>query len=173
MWERKMRFQFYIEKLFAMEKFQEFIEENSDAYPCSGFFVIDSKSQEVKQHFDYFVPSINKMFSFQLDNNSLIPIENFNCVPEKIALNYDFDFKEIEGLILKKMNDEKINKSIEKILFSFQSKEGKGFLLGTVFISGMGLLKLLIDIEEMQIKEFEKKSFMDIFCVFKGKKNKE
>lgn len=170
-----MNIHFYIEKLLVSEEFEKFKKENADAHPCGGFFVRDFenlKNPENKSNIDYFVPSIKKMFSFQLDDGvKLIPIEIADGkIPEKIAFNYNFDFDDIEEIILREMEFKGIKNKIQKILLSLQSKESKDFLVGTAFISGMGLLKFLIDLSEMRIIEFEKKSFFDMMNVFKKEK---
>lgn len=168
-----MNFQFYLEKLLSSEVFEKFMKENPSAFLCSGFFAIDKKSNNNQQHFDYFNPELNKMFSFKFDNGKidLIPVENFedNFIPRKISDNYDFDFGEIGKMIEDRMNEEKIDKKIEKILLSLQNKGGRDFLIGTVFISGLGMIKVLIDLNEKKIVEFEKKSFFDILRVKKKK----
>jgi hypothetical protein len=169
-----MNFQFYIEKLFASEEFQKFKKENPDAVPCGGFFVIDRenlKKPDNKNHIDYFVPSTEKLFSFQLEQGvKKVPIEiKDKNIPEKIKSNYNFEFEDIENLILEKMKQEGVSEKIQKILLSLQSKDNNDFLVGTVFISKMGILKVIIDISDMKIIEFEKKSFMDMLGIFKKK----
>lgn len=166
-----MNFQFYLEKLFASEDFQKFKEENKDSYPCSCFFVIDKEKNDNKQHFDYFVPSTKKMFSFKIESRcERVPVEQINeKSPEKISNNYDFDFKNIEKSILDKMEKENIKSGIQKILLSLQNSEGKECLLGTVFISALGMIKIKINLEDMNIEEFEKKSFIDMFKIHKKK----
>jgi len=39
-----MNFQFYLEKLKHSEEYKEFLKENPEAYPCSGFFTIDKEA---------------------------------------------------------------------------------------------------------------------------------
>ena len=171
-----MNLKFYLEKLNSSEAYKKFKEENPDAFFCSAFFVIDKtnlKSLDDRQHFDCYVPSKKKMFSFQLENGiNLIPIE---MIDEKklseISLNYDFDFGEMEKLIVEKMEQEKVKNKIQKIFFSLQNLEGKDFLIGTIFISTLGLLKVNIDIVEKKITEFVKKSFFDMIKVTKKDKN--
>lgn len=167
-----MNFQFYLEKLFGSEEFGEFNKQNPDAFPCGCFFGRDFenlKNPDNKNAIDYFVPSIKKIFSFKLDNEvKMVPVELIGeQAPEKISLNYNFDFDEVEELILKKMEEEKLIEKVQKILLSMQNQKGKDFLVGTAFLSKMGLLKLIIDVAEMKILEFEKKSFFDIINVFK------
>ncbi len=45
--------------------------------------------------------------------------------------------------------------------------DGKNFLIGTIFISGMGILKITIDLDEMKITNFERKSFMDMMKIIR------
>ena len=166
-----MNFQFYSEKLNSSDNFKIFMKENPDAFLCSGFFVIDRQGTDNKQHFDFFVPKNKKIYSFQLENNmQLIPIENKNdIIPEKISMNCKFDFDEIENLISQEKEKHNIKNKIQKILLSLQKVNGKDFLIGTAFISSLGLIKINIDLSENKITDFEKKSFFDIMNVFKKK----
>jgi hypothetical protein len=164
-----MNFQFYLEKLFASDSFNKFIKENEDAFPCSGFFILDKEGHDNKQHFDYFVPSTGKIFSFALEDGCVIVPMDIpdKSVPEEIAMNYAFDFNDVEKIISNEMTIKQIKSKIQKILLSLQAKDGKDFLVGTVFLSMFGLLKVNIDISEMKITDFEKKSFMDMLRVTK------
>ena len=181
-----MNFQFYLEKLYSSEDFQKFIEENKDAYLCSCFFVIDNEKGDNKQHFDYFLPTDKKMFSFKIESDcEKVPVEYFGTqgctpkniqedistegIPAKISDNYDFSFAEIEKLVLEKMEEEGVKSKIQNILLSLQNVDGKDVLLGTVFISALGMIKVRIDLEDMSISEFEKKSFLDMFKIVKRK----
>lgn len=170
-----MNFQFYLEKLFDSEHFQKFIEENKDAIPVSGFFVIDKEGKDNQQHFDYYTPSTNKLFSFQLEKGcELVPmemIEEFKA--DKLSMNYNFDFDDIEKLIQKEMATRGVTNKIQKLLFSLQHKDSKDYLIGTIFISGFGIIKVNIDISKMEVILFEKKSFFDMLKITKTKKVEE
>ncbi|HLC86809.1 MAG TPA: hypothetical protein VJH65_00835 [Candidatus Nanoarchaeia archaeon] len=158
-----MNFQFYLEKLTTSEQFKKFKKENPDAYLCSCFFAVDLEGKDNKQHFDYFIPHLNKAFSFKLEDDfAKVEIENFNSKANKLSNRLNFDFNEIEELIVKRIDQEKIKNKIQKILFSLQNIEGKHFLIGTIFLSGLAMVKIQIALEEKKIKEFEKKSFFDI-----------
>jgi hypothetical protein len=160
----------------AGEEFVNFMRENSDAIPCSAFFVVDRENSKVsqdKQHFDYFIPSENKMYSFSIENGvKKMPVEMFGeAEPKKIALNYELDFNDVEKIIEERMVEEKIGGKITKLLYSMQHLEGKDYLVGTVFLSMLGMLKVHYDIVDKKIVLFEKKSFMDMIKVSgKGKK---
>ena len=92
-----MNFQFYVEKLNSFDEYKKFINENKKAFPCSCFFIVDFQGEDNKQHFDYFVPEDKKFFSFQLENSKLVPVEaSSDKIPEKISLDLEFDFKEVE-----------------------------------------------------------------------------
>ena len=164
-----MNFQFYLEKLSNSDIFKKFKKENKGAYLCSGFFSIDIQGKDNQQHLDFYSSSKNKMVSFQLEKSlEPVPLENYDKrVPEKLKDNLDFDFDEIEKMILNKMKEENVNKQIQKLLFSLQNMKGKNFLIGTIFISGMGLLKVTILLDENKIVDFEKKSIFDMFKIIK------
>ncbi|NCN86252.1 hypothetical protein GW932_00295 [archaeon] len=167
-----MKFQFYYEKLVASDEFQNFKRENPGAYPCSGFFVLDKEKDGKENHinFDYYLPQYKKMFSFKVTGGPVekIQIENVDPrVPEKLGMNYTFDLYEIEKKINAKMAEEKIKGNMQKILFSLQKLDGVDYLVITVFLSNMGLLKVHYDITEDKIVHFEKKSFLDMFKILK------
>ena len=161
-----MNLQFYIEKLQHSDIFKNFKEENPDAYLCGGFFVVDKTEGNNKQHFDYFVN--RKIFSFQVEEGKMVPVDVFDDkVFEKISEDIDLDFKEIERIILDKMEEENIKNKVQKILLSLQCKDGKCFILGTVFVSMLGLIKVRVDLDEKKIVSFEKKSFFDMMKIIR------
>jgi len=164
-----MNFQFYLEKLFDSLDFKKFNKENPKAYLCGGFFSIDKESNDNQIHLDFFDSDTGKWFSFHLDNEvSLVPIEVKEIkIPEKIPDNLEFDFNWVENIILGEMGVNKINNKLQKILLSLQRLDGKDYLLGTVFVSGMGMLRVKIDLDEKRVIDFEKKSFFDLMSVLK------
>lgn len=166
-----MKFQFYYEKLINSKEFEDFMRENPKAYPCSGFFVLD-KEKDGKQNqinFDYYLPQYKKMYSFKVTG----PVEKKQIenpdprIPEKLGMNYTFDLQEIETKINARMDSENISGKIQKILFSLQNLEKIDYLVITVFLSNMGLLKIHYNIPEDKIVHFEKKSFLDMFKILK------
>ncbi len=177
-----MNFQFYMEKLNSSEEFRKFKKENPSVYLCSGFFSIDKidKGKDNQQHLDFFIPEVEKMFSFKINEDpvEMLPVDNLTSdgekfIPEKIKDNYDFDFNDIEKMIESKMFDEKINNKIQKLLFSIQGRDGRDFIIGTVFISGLGILKVVVDLDKKEIVNFEKKSFFDMMKIVRNNKDKK
>ena len=183
-----MNSQFLLEKLENSEEYKKFIGENKDAYLCSAFFIIDFETEhpENKYHFDYYLSSSKKTFSFELegakfqptlDNSSgltetegikLVELERFEeKILEKVSADKHFDFDEIYVKITKEMEDKKINNKIQKMIFSLQNFDKKDLLFGTILISGLGLIKMTFDISEDKITEFEKKSFFDMMKIVK------
>ena len=164
-----MNSQFLLEKLENSEEYKKFMKENEDAYFCSGFFDIDlaEKNSKNKYHFDFFVPSSKKTFSFEIENGiKLVPLErDYEIVLKKVSMKNHFDLDEVKNMILEEMEKKKINNKLQKMIFSLQNKEGKDFLIGTIFLSGLGLLKVDIDINSNQITEFEKKSLFDMMKI--------
>ena len=166
-----MNFQFYREKLEESKNFEEFKKKNPSSYFCSGFFVIDKEGKDNKIHFDYFLPKEKKIISFQLEKGiRQVPVEVFDKkIPEKIPLDQDFDFDDVEELIIKEMENQGIKSKLQKILLSLQEINTKISLVGTVFISMLGMLKIQINIENMKVIRFEKRSFLDMVNVLKRK----
>jgi hypothetical protein len=163
-----MNIQFYFEKLHDSEEFQEFREKNPESYLCSGFFVIDKEGNDNKSHLDYFSPKDNRIISFQLESMNKVSMENLgNTVPEEISSDIEFEFDEAENLIIQKMENENINSKVQKILFSLQKIGKDNFLVGTIFISMLGMVKVNINIKEMKITEFEKKSLLDFMKILR------
>jgi len=172
-----MNLQFYLEKLQSSEKFKKFAKENPDAYLCSGFFIIDKeniKNPDNKVHLDFYIPVSGKLFSFDVKEEvKLIPLEKPKNIPEKISLDCEFNFEDMEKMILDEISKKDIKTKIQKIIFSLQNLKGKDFLIGAIFISSLGLLKVDIDISGKKITKFEKKSLLDMFRVTNKKKDKK
>ena len=167
-----MNFQFYREKLEDSKNFEEFKKKNPDAYFCSGFFVIDKEGKDHKIHFDYFLPKKSKIISFQLEEGiQQVPVEVLDKkIPAEVSLELDFNFDDVEELVIKEMEKQGVKSKLQKILFSLQKINAKTFLIGTVFVSMLGLLKVKIDIKNMKITQFEKKSFLEMVTVLKKDK---
>lgn len=159
-----MNFHFYLEKLHSSDIFKKFMKENSKAYLCSGFFTLDKEGKDNQRHLDFYVPDMKKMFSFKLEEKiEKMPVEMINKkIPSEIKPNFDFDFEEIEKIILDEMKKQNIINKLQKIIFSLQKLDGKNALVCTVFISMLGLLKINIDLKEKTVILFEKKSFFDL-----------
>jgi len=166
-----MNSHFLLEKLENSEEFKKFKKENPKTYLCSGFFMIDleNKTPENKYHFDFFIPSSKKTFSFELEDAvKLVELERFDeKVLEEVSMKDNFDFDKIKEMILNEMAEKKINNKILKMIFSLQNSEGKDVLYGTILLSGLGLLKMTFDISEKKITELEKKSFFDMMKIVK------
>ena len=159
-----MNLQFYLEKLHSSDVFKKFMKENPEAHLCSGFFTMDKEGKDNKRHFDFYIPKTKKMFSFKLEDGvEMVPIDIvLEKIPEKLDIDFDFEFEEIEKMLDDEMKKQEIKSKIQKTILSLQDLKGKPFLIGTVFISMLGLLKVRIDLSDMKIVEFEKKSLFDM-----------
>jgi len=165
----KMNFQFFVEKLKNLKNFEKFTKEKKDAFLCGCFFVIDKEEGKDKQHFDFFIPSENKILSFPVENGSdetEIEVKG-DKVPTKISFEHDFDFRDIEEMIKNKMEGENIDKKIQKMLYSLQNLNGEDFLIGTIFISGLGMISVKISLKDKKIVDFNNKSFFDFMKIVK------
>ena len=166
-----MNLQSCFNQLHENKDFNEFMKENPSAYLCSGFFTIDKEATENQQHLDFFIPGNEKVFSFQMENNGKMkPLDKLDkIIPEKIFFDLDLDFDYIEEIIEDRMKKDGMKDKIKKLIFSLQKIGQKNMLMGTIFISGFGLLKANIDLENNEIIDFERKSFFDMIKVFKKK----
>jgi len=167
-----MNFQFYFEKLEHSEAYKDFMKKNKDAYFYSGFFSVDKQGKDNQVHLDFFIPSCEEVFSFKVDGQEVVlsPITIYDKkIPEKISSKIDINFDVFEKVILEEMEKRKIKNKVQKLLFGLQLKEKKTYLLTTIFLSGMGLIKLTIDIENKEISGFEKKSIFDMISILKKK----
>lgn len=164
-----MNFQFYVEKLKSLDKYKEFMKKNKEAYPCSGFFVFDKEKNDNQQHIDF--SDKGKIYSFKLESQELM--ENETEIKEKLSeidLDLDFDFNDVEKEIEEEMEHKGIKNKIQKFLYSLQRTDVGHFLIGTVFISNLGMLKVSYDLDKKELVSLEKKSFFDILKV-KSKKD--
>jgi hypothetical protein len=166
-----MDLKFYLEKLHSSKEFKEFIQNNKKAYLCSGFFLLDLEKDTNEIHFDYFVPKEDKIFSFKINSEiKKVPIENLNKkIPKELLLNCNLNFKEIVKILSKKIEIEKIKSKMQRILLSLQNDGKKNFLIGTIFISKLGIIKMGFDIYNKKLLYFEKKNFFDMFKILKKK----
>lgn len=162
-----MNLQFYIERLENSKEFKDFKKKNSKAYIYSAFFVRDKEGNNDDMHIDFC--SGEKIISFHIGKEiKMVPVDKKEeLFLEKIENNIDVDFDEIEKMINGKMFDDKITNKIQKILLSLQKVKGVNYLIGTIFISGLGLIKLKINLDKKEILEFEKKSLLDMMKIIK------
>jgi hypothetical protein len=164
-----MNFQFYREKLRNSETFKQFMKENPSAFLCSCFFSVDFVEKDNRVHFDYYIPSSKQMFSFQLEKNcekALIETRE-GFLPEKISQKVDFDLNEIEKVLMEKIKTENLKEDVQKLFLSLQRANGKDSLIGTIFISAMGMISFEMELPSKKIISFQKKSFMDFFKILK------
>lgn len=164
-----MNIQSCLDELKKSKDFLQFIKENPSAYLCSGFFVIDRQENDNRQHLDFFIPGKEKIFSFQIEEEGkMATLESLDKkIPEKIVVDFSLDFNDIQEKIMEKMKQQEIGNRVQKFIFSMQRIGGKNFLTGTIFLSMFGLLKVVVDLDESRITDFEKKSFFDMINVFK------
>ena len=93
-------------------------------------------------------------------------VDNLEFNP--VSLEHNFDFNDIKNIVSGEMKKRDIKNKVQKILLSLQHKKGKDYLIGTVFISNFGLLKININLLDMNVVHFEKKSFFDMLKITKG-----
>ncbi len=163
-----MNFQFLVEKLHDSDIFKKFKKEFPESYMCGGFFLIDRenlKNPENKTQLDYYVPSSKQIFSFKIDGNVEKTLQEIKDqrIPGQVSSEHGFDFEEIEDIIEKEMKSKDFNNIIKKFIFSFQSLKGNDYLIGTIFLNNLALLKVQINLNKMKLEELERKNVFDFF----------
>ncbi len=187
-----MNIQFFLEKLKGSDEFKKFKKEHSKGYLTSCFITIDVEGKEKgnQYHLDFFVPSESKgkdelgtWWSFKLESGveleemnktnatdvDIKDIPDFIKSPPKILAKSTIEFDEIQRLIQEEIDKRNITNKIHKILMVLQKEHGKAdakeLYVCTVFISGLGLLKVIIEDANDgggKIISFEKRSFFDM-----------
>ena len=162
-----MNFKFYTEKLKNSQEYKNFIKDNPKAYFSGGFLAIDIENNGIgdEQHLDYYDKGKKEYTSFCISKScqkSLVELKDKEKIPEEVNENVDFDIDKIKVMIQNEIAKQGMKNKIQKILLSLQAKNKKHYLIGTVFITKLGLIKLQISLEDMIINEFEKKSILDM-----------
>lgn len=145
-----MNFQFYLEKLNQSEEFKEFLDKFPKAHLTSAFFSIDKTGKEDhSQSIDYYVPQTKEFISFKLSNPiQKIPMQVLEGQTfTKISSNIDFELNEIENIIQEKIKENEIKNSVQKLMYSLQQKENKNYIIGTLFLSNLALVKFVLNLE--------------------------
>ena len=183
-----MNIQFFLEKLKGSEEFKNFKKENPKAYLTSCFITLDIEGKEKNNqyHLDFFVPAKNDKkeelgtwWSFKLEKGieleqlqkmdmTGVEIPDFIKNPSKITAKSTIEFDEIQRLVQEEMDKKDITNKIQKILMVLQKQSDSDSVekyVCTVFISGLGLLKVIIEDANDgggKVVFFEKKSFFDM-----------
>jgi isocitrate dehydrogenase kinase/phosphatase len=161
-----MNFQFYLEKLKESEEFKEFTKKFPKAYLTSAFFSIDKTGKEDNsESIDYYVPETKEFISFKLSNPiQKIPMQVLEGQEfSEVSQEVNFDLNEVETLVQEKMKEQEIKNSVQKLMYSLQQKENKNYIIGTLFLSNLALVKFVLNLETKTIEEFNKNSLMDLF----------
>lgn len=153
-----------LEKLESSQEFQKFKQEHEDAKLCAGFFVIDFENQQNQQQLDYCLTN-EDIFTFNLNNE--IILEKAKTFPgakklQPIEREIKTDLEQVESLINQRLQQEKINKKIQKIIAILQLHENKLIWNITCMLEGMEIIMIHIGSQSGEFLKFEKKSLFDI-----------
>jgi len=162
-----MNFSQTLEKIESSDAFKNFKEKHPDAKLCAGFFVLDYQQQANQQQLDYILKN-NKIFTFIINKeNKEITIKEAETIEghrEKlpaIKKETKIDLNDVEQIVKEKMQEEKINNKIDKIIAVLQKHENKMIWNLNCMLEGMGILQVHIDCSDGRVLKFEKKSLFD------------
>lgn len=157
-----------LEKIEQSQSFKNFKKQHKDAELCAGFFVIDYASGADQQQLDYCLKN-GKIFTFILNQEVQVKeAETLNKeAEEKQKLerlninNIKIDLDDIERILKEKLNTEKIDKRINKIIAILHKHEGREIWNLNCMLEGMEILQVHINCENGNVMKFERKSMFD------------
>lgn len=153
----------YVEKLHTSPEFNAFQKEHPDSYLVAGFFVLDYEGNKHVHQLDYYVPKEKKVAAFTLDKGiqlqllSLMKAE----VPEQLEHRTHIDLFALKGILEEEMKNRMISETIHKNIAVLQTIKGKKLWTLNCVLSGMGILKAVIEDETGSVLKMEKTSIMD------------
>jgi hypothetical protein len=153
----------YIEKLHTSPEFNSFQKEHPDSYLVAGFFVLDYEQGKHVHQLDYYVPKEKKVAAFTLDKGiqmqllSLMKAE----VPEQLEHRTHLDLFALKGILEEEMKNRMISESLKKNIAVLQTIKGKKLWTINAVLSGMGILKAVIEDTSGTVLKMEKSSILD------------
>lgn len=147
------------------EKFKRFISENSDAFLCSGLFVLESEEKASdKVQLNFYIPSEKKLASVDYPFGELKVHEEEVEEQEKLK---DFGSLKLDVLDLNNFVEEKFGKKFNKII-AVLSKDAWDL---TCLDGMLGMCRVKVDAYSGDILDESTGSLNDIIRVEKGKRN--
>ena len=153
----------YIEKLHTSPESNAFQKEHPDSYLVAGFFVLDYEESKHVHQLDYYVPKEKKVAAFTLDKGihmqllSLMKAEK----PEQLEHRTHIDLFALKGILEEEMKNRMISESIHKNIAVLQTIKGKKLWTLNCVLSGMGILKAVIEDQTGSVLTMQKTSIMD------------
>ncbi len=152
-----------LKKIESSQAFQNFKKQHPDAYLCAGFFVLDYEGSN-QQQLDYSLKD-GKIFTFILNKEITFKeaetIEGKQQKLQKLSKDVKVDLDDAEKILQDKIEQEKIENKISKIIAVLQVHENKQIWNLNCMLSSMEILRVHINTENGDILKFERKNMFD------------
>ncbi len=143
--------------------YKDFKSENSDSFFSAVFAILDVKGQSNQIQFDFFLPSLKKIASFNLGVSgvNIYDDEIKNMKPQSVDVGVDIkDLEEVCGAAIKKNGSMLVPTKIIAIL-----RDGIWNL--TCMDEALGIVRIKVDADSGKVEDFSKGSLMDFMGIRK------
>lgn len=158
-----MNFKEALSRLKESSEFKSFKKEHKNAYLCAGFFVRDYESGNDVVQLDF--QCGKDIAAFNIGDKISVKIEKpmkEEKVPEmKGAVKIDLN--EVESIIKKELEKQKMGKSIKKIIAILQIHEKRVIWNVTNILETFAILSIHIDALSGNVLKSEKANLFDFF----------
>lgn len=160
------KFEHILEKLHKSGEWKKFKRDNSKAFLCAGFFIIDYETKKREQdQIDYFIPGKDKIATFNIKGGKVEVKESDTIKKGIVPGEIDKEIKtEIDSLWQRVDDEMKNHNNSDKIqkLIAIVQKVGEKITWNiTCMLSGLSILKLHLDDEDSSVLKFEKLNLFD------------
>jgi len=172
-----------LEKLEKSKVFKDFRKEkeNSDAFFCAGFIILNFKQNIFEYSLDFRddknILTFKIPFADTKDSEITIMKEDLiegrkplEKLDEQKAKKIKIDIDEIKAIVEKELKKNKIMQSLDEIIAVLQNQEDKLVWNLTCMCQAFTIINMAIDANSGETVRFEKKNLMDFVSVKKPEK---
>lgn len=161
-----MTFASLYKRITESEAFKMFSRENPDSEMVIGFFILNLESGTSQEQLDF--KTKDKIFSFSVNQDDEIIVNQEELVEsfedkklQKISPEIKVDLEDLKNIVQNKLNEEKIQNKLEKIIAILQINEKEEVWNLTCILYGLAIIHILVNPQSGEITKFERKSMSD------------
>ena len=169
------------EKLEKSKAFKELKKESKDAFFCAGFFILNFKQNTSEYSLDF--RDDKNIFTFKFPSQGdekqeiikikaeLLPAPKpLDEIDRKLISKLKVDIEQLQPIIEKSMDKNKVIAKLEESIAVLQTLEGKLIWNLTCVCAGFVILNIHINAISGEVTRFEKKNMMDFMTIKKPEK---
>lgn len=132
-------------KLEASKEFKDFKKKNPEAYLCAGFFILDVEANQNVQQIDF--QCDDKIATFSLADTITMKMEETADKKKLLSIKPEIkaDLDEVQKIVKKETEKNKITSKMNKIIAVLQAHEDKQIWNVTCIFSSFAILRLHMD----------------------------